>query len=51
MLYQDYLFLIQRTELIEEYKKIYEEELKRYKEERQKDPNHKLIYHNNYYHL
>lgn len=49
MLYQDYLSIIQRTELIEKQKEIYEKERKRYEEEFKKNPNYKLVYHSEHH--
>lgn len=51
MLYQDFLSHLHRLELLEEYKKVYKTEQQCYKKENRKNPNHKIVYHNNYYHL
>ena len=51
MLYQDYLSIIQRAELIKKQKELYEKERERYEQTFKNNQNHKLVYHNEYHHL
>lgn len=44
MLYQDYLSIIQRIELIKKLTNLYEKERENYKKELKRNPNYKLIY-------
>ena len=44
MLYQDYLLLLQRITLLEEKRKILEQEIQLHKQKIKQNPNYKIIY-------